>query len=68
LSVWGKNARIGRKTRIRVHLLLVFPIAIRDIADIRIGNLKDWMRYPHIPLGILANFYATWVGPMILRV
>ena len=48
--------------------LLVFPVAIRDIADIRIENLKDWMRYRHIPLGILANFHTTWLEPVILRV
>lgn len=48
--------------------MLVFPVAIRDIVDIRIENLKDWMRYRHIPLGILANFYTTWLEPVILRV
>lgn len=47
--------------------LLVFPVAIRDIADIRVGNLKDWMRYRQIPLGVLANFYTTWLEPVILR-
>jgi hypothetical protein len=31
-------------------------------------NLKNWMCYRRIPLGILANFHTTWLEPMILRV
>ncbi len=47
--------------------LLVFPVAIGDVADIRLENLKDRMRYLDIPLGILVNFHTTWLQPVILR-
>jgi hypothetical protein len=48
--------------------LLVFPVAIGDVADIRLENLKDRMRYLDIPLGILVNFHTTWLQPVILRI
>jgi len=48
--------------------LLVFPVAIMDVNDIRLNNLKDWMRVERVPLGILANFYAESLDPMVLRV
>ena len=55
------------------HLLVggsvfVFPVAIQDINDIRINNLKDWMRVQGIPIGILANFYDTSLHPTVLRI
>jgi len=45
------------------HLLvedkvMVFPVAIGNIQDIHLKNLKEWMRYCQIQLGILANFDA----------
>jgi GxxExxY protein len=48
--------------------VLVFPVAVQDINDIRINNLKDWMRVQNIPLGILANFHDTSLRPMVLRI
>jgi len=48
--------------------LLVFPVAISDVNNIRIQNLKDWMRHLQAPLGILANFQDTRLRPIILRV
>lgn len=48
--------------------LLVFPVAIGDVNDIRIQNLKNWMRHLQVPLGILANFQDTRLRPIILRV
>lgn len=47
---------------------LVFPVAVQDINDVRINNLKDWMRVQNIPLGILANFYDTSLKPIVLRI
>ena len=47
---------------------LVFPVAVQDINDIRINNLKDWMRAKKVPLGILANFYDTSLRPIVLRI
>ena len=46
---------------------MIFPVAIQDIADIRINNLKDWMRVQEVPLGILVNFYALSLKPIVLR-
>jgi len=48
--------------------VLVFPVAVQDINDVRINNLKDWMRVQNIPLGILANFYDTSLKPIVLRI
>jgi GxxExxY protein len=48
--------------------VLVFPVAVQDINDIHISNLKDWMRVQRIPLGILANFYDTSLHPIVLRI
>ena len=55
------------------HLLVdgsvfVFPVAVQDVNDIRINNLKDWMRIENIPLGILANFHETSLHPRVLRI
>jgi len=55
------------------HLLVngsvfIFPVAIQNIDDIRINNIKDWMRVQKIPLAILANFYDTSLHPMVLRI
>jgi len=44
-----------------------FPVAIRDVADISVHNLKDWMRYQNIRLGVLTNFYDTVIRPVFVR-
>jgi GxxExxY protein len=48
--------------------LMVFPVAIQNMADISINNLKAWMQQRKIRMGILANFYATRLGFLVLRV
>ena len=48
--------------------VMVFPVAVVDVNDIRLNNLKDWMRVEGVPLGILANFYAESLKPIVLRV
>lgn len=48
--------------------VFVFPVAVQDINNIRINNLKDWMRVQNIPIGILANFYDTSLNPIVLRI
>jgi len=55
------------------HLLVngsafVFPVAIQDVNDIHITNLKAWMRLQHIPIAILANFHDTSLRPIVLRI
>ncbi len=47
--------------------VLVFPVAISDLAQMRIPNLKAWMRHLDIPLGIVVNFHTTRLDPLILR-
>ncbi len=46
---------------------MVFPVAIMDINDIRLNNLKDWMHIEDVPLGILANYYEESLKPIVLR-
>jgi GxxExxY protein len=48
--------------------VFVFPVAVQDVNDIHIDNLKAWMRLQKIPIGILANFYDTSLHPIVLRI
>lgn len=54
-------------THLRVENVMVFPAAIQDIRDVRVDNFKDWMRTQNVPLGILANFHALSLKPVVLR-
>ncbi|MBS1251815.1 MAG: hypothetical protein MAG451_00849 [Anaerolineales bacterium] len=47
---------------------LVFPVAVSNVDSLNITNLKAWMRYLNIPLGILVNFKTTWLEPIVLRI
>ena len=47
--------------------LMVFPVAIQDINDLSINNLKAWMRVQNVPLAILANFYPDELDFLVLR-
>ena len=44
-----------------------FPVAIRDVTDVSVRNLKDWMRYQRIRMGVLTNFYDTAIRPVFVR-
>jgi len=48
--------------------VLMFPVAVSNVGNIRITNLKTWMRHLNIPLGILVNFNTTWLKPIVLRI
>lgn len=48
--------------------LMVFPVAIQDIEEVSINNLKDWMAYCGVQLGVVANFYPARVAFRVLRV
>jgi GxxExxY protein len=48
--------------------VLVFPVALARTEQLQFANLKAWMRYLQIPVGIIANFHTTWLEPVILRV
>jgi GxxExxY protein len=47
--------------------LMVFPVAIQDVNDLSIDNLKAWMRVQKVPLAILANFYPDELDSVVLR-
>jgi GxxExxY protein len=42
-------------------MVMHFPV-------VSVHNLKDWMRYKGIHLGILTNFYDTAIRPVFVRV
>lgn len=46
--------------------VLLFPVAISNMEDIRIDNLKVWMRHLDIRLGVLVNFKTTHLKPVFL--
>ncbi len=45
-----------------------FPVAIGNVADLNIHNLKDWMRRQGVSLGVLTNFHETAIHPLFIRV
>lgn len=47
--------------------IMVFPVATRDINDVRINDLKAWLQDQDKPLGILVNFYPTSLEFLVLR-
>ncbi|MBN1875963.1 MAG: GxxExxY protein [Anaerolineae bacterium] len=71
MEVTYKNVVIGKIAfghLIVEDKLMVFPVAIRDVADIRLENLKAWMRQCRISLGILANFDDVSLKPVLVKV
>jgi len=71
MQVYYKGASVGmfKFDHIRVGAdVMVFPVAIQDVNDWRFKNLKTWMRREGVKLSILANFYATELKPVFLRV
>jgi GxxExxY protein len=48
--------------------LMIFPVAIQDMNEVSINNLKAWLRVQGIRLGIVANFYPVSLEFMVLRV
>lgn len=49
-------------------VVMHFPMTIRDLADVNVHNLKDWMRHQRIRLGLLTNFYDTAIRPVFVRI
>jgi GxxExxY protein len=47
--------------------VMVFPVAIHHIEDIRLDDLKRWMRLAGIQLGIVANFDAIHLEVVFVR-
>jgi GxxExxY protein len=71
LSVYYEGEDIGTIKFGHIQIedkVLVFPIAIRDTQTIHMENFKEWMSNLKVPLGILANFNAIHLEPLILRI
>lgn len=47
--------------------LIIFPVAIQNIHDIGLSNLKAWLEECRMPLGVVANFHASRLEFMVLR-
>ncbi|MBN2394599.1 MAG: GxxExxY protein [Anaerolineae bacterium] len=47
--------------------IMIFPVAIREVEDIHLDDLKTWMRWRNIQLGILANFDDVRLSPVFVR-
>jgi GxxExxY protein len=47
--------------------VMVFPVALRSIQQMRPEGLKDWMRACGIHLGIIANFNTVRLDPVFVR-
>lgn len=47
--------------------IMLFPVAIRDSAQIEPENLRRWMASQGVPLGILANFHAERLEPVFMK-
>ena len=39
--------------------IMVFPVAIENIGDLKISNIKNWMRHCQIDFALVANFKDT---------
>lgn len=46
---------------------LLFPVAVSSLESLKLANLKAWMRYLDIPIGILVNFKSARLEPVVLR-
>ena len=83
LRLCGLDARPGRRMQVAYkgvvigdvafrHIIvegrvMLFPVAIRDVSDNHLDDLKRWMQLCGIELGILANFDAVRLGPKFIR-
>lgn len=47
--------------------IILFPVAISSIQDIRLENLKQWLVLSEVQLGILANFDTVKLEIMFIR-
>ena len=84
LRLRGLDARPGRRMQVAYkgivigdvafrHIIvegkvMLFPVAIRDVSDIHLDDLKRWMQLCGVELGILANFDAIRLNPKFIRV
>jgi GxxExxY protein len=48
--------------------IILFPVAIGNVQDIHLDNLKHWLTLSDVQLGILANFDAVSLEVVFIRV
>jgi GxxExxY protein len=48
--------------------IILFPVAIGHIQDIHLNNLKQWLAWREVQLGILANFDAVSLEVVFIRI
>lgn len=48
--------------------IILFPVAISNLQDIQLDNLKQWLALSNVELGILANFNAVRLELMFIRI
>ncbi len=47
--------------------LLLFPVAIQDMSQIHLDNIRAYLREERIPLGLVANFHPESLDFLVLR-
>lgn len=70
-EVFYKGQSVGQMKFEHIEVagrLLLFPVAVQSLDEIRIENMKAWLREKGMPLGIVANFYPERLEFMVLRV
>ncbi len=70
IQVTYKNKIIGDVAFANILIegkIVVFPVAIGNIQDIHLDNLKHWMALSNVQLGILANFDAVRLEIVFVR-
>ncbi len=71
IQVAYKNKIIGDVAFANVLVegkIILFPVAIGNLQDIHLDNLKRWMALSNVQLGILANFDAVRLEIMFIRI
>jgi GxxExxY protein len=47
--------------------VMVFPVAVGDVRSIHLDTLKDWLQINGLQIGIIANFNAIRLQPIVVR-
>ena len=52
---------------LRVGDIAVFPVAIQNINDLGLENIRVWLREENIPIAVIANFHDVSLNPFFLK-
>jgi hypothetical protein len=50
-----------------VYKVMVFPVAVGDARVLHLDALKDWLLSNNLQIGIIANFNAVHLKPIVVR-